>query len=148
MQVQEDEVVAGLVVKLDTVMLRTIGGSQTNAERGAAGDRAVAGVHDFLVLGVDEKSGVCTAVPLFEKTAVGNQPLDPAKKSGGAQWLSVNSFFSRWQHWRIPMSAVVAASVSDESVPENRPRYAADDPIALADIRTWETRNRSPYRAA
>ena len=148
MQLTEEEVVAGIVVHLDTTMLRSIGGSETNAERAPAGDRAVAGAHDFLVLGVDAPTGMCTAVPLFEKTAVGNQPLDSGKKAGHDKWLGAHSFFSRWQHWRIPVSSVVAASVPDDTTRDTRRRYAADDPVALADIRTWERRNRSPYRAA
>ncbi len=149
MQITLEEITVGLVVRLDTSVLRSFGGCQTNAVLGPQGDRAVVGTHDFLVVGVDVPSGVCTGVPLFAKTAVGNQPLIESKKSGNADhWIGTDSFFSHWQHWRIPMSAIVAASEHDEAAPTTRRRYGAQDRTALDDIRNWEKRNRSAYRAA
>lgn len=148
MHVNHEEVAVGLVVHLDTTVLRTLGGCQTNAERGANGDRAVVGLHDFLVVGVDPHSGLCTAVPLFPKTAVGNQPLVESKKAGRAtHWIGAESFFSHWQHWRIPIASIVVAAISDDTTPATRRRYAPEDRTALDDIRNWEKRNRSPYRA-
>ncbi len=147
MALTHEEVFPGLVVQLDTAVLRAHGDSQTNAVRGPEGDRSVVGTQDFLVVGVDAAAGRCTAVPLFAKTAVGNQPLENAKKSGRAeQWLSTDTFFSRWQHWRIPVAAVVAASASDPTTSADRRRYAATDRSALDDIKNWEGRNRAAYR--
>ena len=149
MPVTLEEITASLVVRLDTTVLRSLGGCQTNAVLGPQGDRAVVGTHDFLVVGVDAPSGVCTAVPLFSKTAVGNQPLLESKKTGSADhWIGADAFFSHWQHWRIPISAIVAASEHDEAAPATRRRYGAQDRTALDDIRNWEKRNRSAYRAA
>jgi hypothetical protein len=145
-----DPPVAGLVVRLDTDVLRARGDAECNAERnlgaGAEGDRAVRGVHDILIVGVDHRTALCTAVPLFGKSAVGNQPLEASRKSGDASWRSESTWFSRWQHWRIPQESLQAARVDDGSDRDNRRRYAVGDGPALDDIKSWESRNRAPYR--
>jgi hypothetical protein len=149
MHVTLDEITPGLVVRLDTTAVRTLGGSQTNAVLGPEGDRAVVGSHDFLIVGLDAASARCTAVPLFAKTAVGNQPLENGKKSGlEDQWIETETFFSRWQHWRLPLATVVAASGEDMATMQTRRRYAAADRSALDDIKNWEGRNRAAYRDA
>ncbi len=149
MPITQDEITAGLVVRVDTTVLRARGDCQTNAVLGPTGDRAVVGAHDFLVVGVDALTGVCTAVPLFSKTAVGNTPLVDGRKSGRAEnWIGTNSYFSHWQHWRIPIASLMAAWEPDETSPDNRRRYATGDTSALDDIRVWESRNRSAYREA
>ncbi len=148
MSLTVEEITPGLVVHVDTDLLRTLGGCQTNAVLGTDGDRAVVGAHDFLVVHLDAAASVCTAVPLFSKTAVGNQPLERRQKSGlGDAWLGTDSFFSHWQHWRIPTSALIAAAEGDAATPATRRRYAATDRSALDDIRNWEGRNRAAYRA-
>lgn len=139
----------GLVVRLDTAALRGFGDSQTNAELSAQGDRAVVGTQDFLVVHVDATSGMCTAVPLFHKTAVGNQPLIDGKKSGHAsRWIGTDVYFSRWQHWRIPLARINDALATDANAEATRRRYAAGDSSTLDDIRNWDDRNRAPYRPA
>lgn len=139
----------GLVVRLDTDALRVFGDSQTNAELGAQGDRAVNGVQDFLVVHVNAETGVCTAVPLFAKTAVANQPLVEGKKSGHPDgWIGTDIYFSRWQHWRIPIARIQSALTSAQNAEANRRRYAAGDSSTLDDIRNWDGRNRAPYRSA
>lgn len=149
MSLTQEEVSPGLVVQLDTALLRALGGCQTNAVLGPDGDRSVVGTQDFLIVGLDASSGRCTAVPLFAKTAVGNQPLENGKKTGTAdQWIGTDTFFSRWQHWRIPVASVVAASADDPTTSTNRRRYAASDRSALDDIKNWEGRNRAAYRDA
>lgn len=149
MSLTQEEVTPGLVVQLDTAVLRALGGSQTNAVLGPEGDRSVVGTQDFLIVGVDTAAGRCTAVPLFAKTAVGNQPLEKDKKSGHAdQWIGTDTFFSRWQHWRIPVASVIAASAGDPATAGDRRRYAATDRSALDDIKNWEGRNRAAYRDA
>ncbi len=161
MQLTSDEVTPGLVVLLDTATLRTAGGAQTNAVRDVHGDRAVVGPHDFLIVGVvvgdhdDAARGTdgshthCAAVPLFPKSAVGNQPLLNALKSGGANdWRTADTYFSHWQHWRVPIASLLEASSQDVTTPATRRRYAADDRQALDDVRAWETRNRAEYRDA
>jgi len=148
MPINTDAIHAGAVVRLDTTVLRSLGGAQTNAEAGPHGDRAVTGVHDFLVVHVDASTAVCTAVPLFNKSAVGNQPLTETLKSGPADnWRDAPWYFSRWQHWRIPGEQLVAALAPGEGGGPLR-RYAAGDPSARDDIRAWESRNRAPYRPA
>jgi hypothetical protein len=155
MTLTHEDVTPGLVLHLDTALLRARGGCQTNAVLGPEGDRSVVGTHDFLIVSVDPAAGRCTAVPLFTKTAVGNQPLEHGKKSGRAtQWIGADSFFSRWQHWRMPIASVGAASVVDSALdpalntvpPADHRRYAATDRSALDDIKNWEGRNRAPYR--
>ncbi len=149
MALTHEDVTPGLVVQLDTAVLRALGGCQTNAVLGPEGDRSVVGTPDFLIVGLDKAVGRCTAVPLFAKTAVGNQPLENGKKSGPAeQWVGTDTFFSRWQHWRIPVASVVAASAHDPATSAERRRYAATDGSALDDIKNWEGRNRAAYRDA
>ena len=148
MKITPEEIVPGLVVRLDTTLLRELGGSQTNAVIGPEGDRAVTGTHDFLVVGVDHRTRECTALPLFHKTAVGNQPLEEGLKSGpAADWIGADVYFSRWQHWRVPEESVVAASTQDPASPAARRHYAAGDGPTLDDIKVWESRNRAGYRA-
>jgi len=76
MSLTHEDVTPGLVIQLDTATLRALGGAQTNAVLGPEGDRSVVGTQDFLIVGVDAAAGRCTGVPLFAKTAVGNQPLE------------------------------------------------------------------------
>ena len=149
MSVSDQEIVPGLVVHLDTAVLRALGGAQTNAELQGETDRAVTGALDFLVVGVDQPKACFTAVPLFAKSAVGNQPLEAGKKSGGdASWTASDTYFSRWQHWRIPLAHVAAASAAEQTDALGRRRYAATDRSTLDDIKNWEIRNRAPYRPA
>ncbi len=149
MSLTHEDVTPGLVVQLDTAVLRALGGCQTNAVLGPEGDRSVVGTQPFLLVGLDAAAGRCTAVPLFAKTAVGNQPLEDGKKSGRAdEWIGTDTFFSRWQHWRIPVASVVAALTDDPATTANRRRYAATDRSALDDIKNWEGRNRAAYREA
>jgi hypothetical protein len=140
---------SGSVIRLDTARLRTRGDCLTNAELGPQGDRAVTGEQDFLILHVDAAAGLCTAVPLFTKSAVGNQPLLDEFKSGSASgWKGSDVYFSRWQHWRIPVDAVQQAIAADDSPPETRRRYSGTDSAVLDGIRAWESRNRAEYRLA
>jgi hypothetical protein len=149
MPVTLEEVTAGLVVALDTTNLRACGDAQTNAVLGPEGDRAVVGTHDFLVVGVDSASGICTAVPLFAKSAVGNQPLVDSRKTGRPDgWIGSDVYFSRWQHWRFPVTSLVEASGAEATTTGDRRRYASDDRSTLDDIRVWESRNRAAYRPA
>jgi len=146
-QVPQNEVVPGLVIHIDTAELRRVGGSQTNAERTPSEDRAVQGPHYFLVLEVT--GGACTAVPLFTRWTPGAERLDEGKKSGlPAKWRHQDSHFSRWQHWKMPLAAVEAASTDEESTASNRRMYANGDRATLSAILTWQTRNRAPFRAA
>ena len=143
-----DELRPGLVVHLDTAVLRRLGGSSTNAEQGATYDRAVTGPHYFLVVAVDEATGLVTAVPLFSRAAPGSEALDPARKRGTlALWTRAPSWYSRWQHWRIPRDALVAASAGELTRPEDRCRYADDEPATLRAIARWAARNRAGWRA-
>jgi len=143
------EVRPGLVVRLDTEALRAAGGSETNAQATAEQDRAVRGVHDFLVLAVDAARGVCTAVPLFPKTAPGSSPLDRRKRAGDAAgWHEAPAFFSHWQHWRIPLAALSAAAADDPGAPGARRSFAATDADALQDVLNWASRNRCAFRPA
>lgn len=147
--VQRDEIEAGLVVRLDTEVLRAAGGSRTNATRSDAEDRAVRGTHDFLVLAVDPSAATVLAVPLFPKTAPGSSPLDQRKRAGDVDgWLAAPAFYSHWQHWRIPIDAVIAASAADPGTPGTRRRFAVSDRDALQDAANWATRNRNAFREA
>lgn len=146
--VTPQEVVPGLVVHQETSVLRQLGGSSTNAEATKTQDRAVVGPHYFLVVEVDAAGAVCTAVPLFSASAPGSERLVENLKSGlPALWIGQDSYFSRWQHWRIPVQAVVQASINEQSTPADRRRYAVGNPQALTTIAQWQARNRAPFRA-
>lgn len=107
------------------------------------------GEQDFLILHADAATGFCTAVPLFGKSAVGNQPLLDEYKSGNASgWKGSDVYFSRWQHWKIPVDVIQQAIAADDSPMETRRRYSGSDSSVLDDIRVWESRNRAAYRTA
>ena len=113
-QLEITEIVPGLVVRLDTARLRAVGGSQTNAQRTDSEDRAVSDVHDFCVVSVDAAKGQCIAIPLFARSSPGSAPLEAKKQWGNiGGWLTETVHYSRWQHWRMPLSSVVEASADD-----------------------------------
>lgn len=135
----------GCVVRLDTGVLRARGGSRTNAQVTADEDRAVTGVHDFLVVQVDAATPEVVALPLFPRSAPGSAPLDDRLRAGDAAWLAAPVFYSRWQHWRIPVEALSAAAVEGDAGPRS---YAADKVDTLRDLANWASRNRCAYRPA
>jgi len=142
------EIVPGVVTRLDTQLLRSTGGSETNAQLTDTEDRAVTDVHDFLVVAVDMKAGVCTAVPLFPRSSPGSAPLTPDKRQGDiGTWRTEDVHYSRWQHWRIPISAVSIASTDDPGDVGNRRSFALGDADTLQDLANWATRNRCAFRS-
>lgn len=145
---QESEVVPGLVVHVDTDVLRARGDSRTNAQATEREDRAVTGAHDFLVLLVDRAERAVTAVPLFPRSAPGSAPLDDDLRSGGTEWQATPVFYSRWQHWQIPLDALVAASGGDAGSPGARRSYASGKSDVLQDLANWASRNRCAFRRA
>ena len=146
-QLDASEIIPGVVARLDTRQLRSIGGSETNAQLSDAEDRAVAGVHDFLVTAVNATAGVTTAIPLFPKSSPGSAPLDAKKQWGNiAGWLTDPVHYSRWQHWRIPLAAFATASAEDPGDTDARRSYAAGDADTLQDLANWATRNRCVFR--
>ena len=146
-QLDPTEIVPGTVARIDTQLLRASGGSETNAERLGSDDRAVTDERDFLVVAVDPKKGVCIAVPLFAKSSPGSAPLRDDKRDGDVDgWLTTEVHYSRWQHWRIPLSALAAASANDPGEPGARRRYAHGDADTLQDLANWATRNRCAFR--
>ncbi|MDB4913324.1 MAG: hypothetical protein JWM95_968 [Gemmatimonadetes bacterium] len=143
------ELVPGIVVRLDTRRLRALGGSETNAQRTDTEDRAVTETHDFLIVARDAKSDVCLAVPLFARSSPGSAPLVATKRAGDVgSWLTEDVHYSRWQHWRMPASAMVDASDSDPGDEGNRRSFALGDADILQDLANWATRNRCAFRTA
>lgn len=142
------EISPGIVVRLDTSLLRATGGSLTNAQLSGDEDRAVTGVCDFLVLAVDAGAESALALPLYPKSAPGSAPLEAARKSGPADWLAEPVFYSRWQHWRIPLDALVAASADETTLPTARRTYSSWHADTLRDLANWVTRNRCEFRPA
>jgi hypothetical protein len=152
-----DALVPGLVLHVDTDELRALGGSTTNAQVTADEDRAVRGAHDFLVLVVDVKAGSCLALPLFPRSAPGSAPLNPVLQHGAAPWGVTPVFYSRWQHWRIPLEAVRRAERPSgdtgnddgaDSTAAERRSYAIENADARQDLANWATRNRCAFRPA
>lgn len=148
-QLETREVIPGLVVHVDTARLRALGGSETNAQRTDTEDRAVTDARDFLVLSVDAASGMCVAVPLFQTSSPGSAPLEAKKQWGNiGEWLTAPVHYSRWQHWRIPVAALVEASADDPGAVDARRSYAAGDADTLQDLVNWASRNRCEFRPA
>jgi hypothetical protein len=142
------EISPGIVARLDTAVLRASGGSLTNAQLSAGEDRAVAGVVDFLVVAVDAAASTALALPLYPRSAPGSAPLDPARKSGPAEWLAEPVFYSRWQHWRIPLDAFAAASAGEPSGASARRTYSSWHAETLLELANWASRNRNEFRPA
>jgi hypothetical protein len=142
------EISPGIVARLDTDVLRAEGGSLTNAQVSDTEDRAVRGVCDFLVVAVDPGTDSVLALPLYPKSAPGSAPLDPARKSGPAEWLAEPVFYSRWQHWRIPLDALAAASVGETSAASARRTYSSWHADTLQELANWASRNRCEFRPA
>ena len=140
-----DEIIPGAVVRVDTTRLRTLGTSETNAQVTPTEDRAVTGTHDFLVVEVAGERVV--AVPLFPRSSPGSAPLEPEKRRGEAGgWREEPVHYSRWQHWRIPLAALVAASADDPGSPSDRRGYAVGDVDTLRGLLNWASRNRCAFR--
>ena len=141
------EIVPGVVARLDTQLLRSTGGSETNAEITDTEDRAVSDERDFLVVAVNTNASTCTAVPLFARSSPGSAPLVPSARQGDVgTWLTDDVHYSRWQHWRIPLSAFSIASVNDPGDVGTRRSYALGDADTLQDLANWATRNRCAFR--
>ncbi|MBA4788194.1 MAG: hypothetical protein H2042_00700 [Rhizobiales bacterium] len=135
------EIFEGLVVHLDTGLLRQHGGCLSNV---STPERAVQGPHYFLVLEIDHTSGSALAVPLFSSKTAGGEKLDDGQKSGPPNnWIGHGqaSWFSKFQHWKIPLAALVAASADDDGMPGNRRGYATTAPALLADIAASRAQN-------
>lgn len=143
---QLDDVGPGDIVRLDTAVLRAEGGSRTNAQATAAEDRAVTGTCDFLVVALDASARRVRALPLFPRSAPGSAPLDDRLRAGPPGWLAAPVYYSRWQHWDIPLDAVRAASASDPGLPGPRRSYAAGNADVLQDLANWASRNRCEFR--
>lgn len=146
-QLDVSEIIPGVVARLDTRKLRAIGGSETNAQRSDTEDRAVADVHDFVVVALDSAAATCTAIPLFPRSSPGSAPIDAHKQWGNiGGWLTETVHYSRWQHWRIPLAALAAASAEDPGSAGARRGYALGDADTLQDLANWATRNRCEFR--
>ena len=141
---QQSEIQPGTVLTVDTDVLRARGDSRTNAQVTDTEDRAVTGVHDFLVLLVDASARRVVAVPLFPRSAPGSAPLDDALRTGDAAWMATPVFYSRWQHWQIPLESLVAAA-QDSGEPR---AYATGTTDVLQDLANWASRNRCAFRLA
>ena len=143
--IEASEVRPGLVVHLNTEVLRERGGCTTNAAVFNGNDRAVHGPHYFLVLRVDGDH--CTAAPLFSDWALGSDLLEESLKTGlPDKWTGQPSYTSRWQQWKIPLESVEAASGDEESAARNRRLYATHNPTVLERILSWEKKNKYEYR--
>jgi hypothetical protein len=143
-----NEVVPGVVVHVESDQLRG-----QRAESNADPQRIVIGPHYFLVLSVNGNTVTC--VPLYsDRARRANFDRGPDKvllpeggKSGHADdWLGEDTFYSKWQFWRVHVNDLCAASGSDRSPQQDRRKYAANAPAALRQIAEWITRNRNGFQ--
>ncbi len=142
------EIRPGLVVRLDTALLRALGGAETNAQRSEDEDRAVTDVHDFIVVATNDAAASSMLLPIFPRSAPGSAPLDPSRMRGPAGFTGVPWFYSRWQHWRVPNISIVAASAGDPGAEGDRRTYAEGNVDALRELENWASRNRCAFRPA
>jgi hypothetical protein len=139
------EIAVGSVVHVDTSLIRTLGGAATNAEVVDDHDRAVVGPHYFLIVDIDGDS--CVAMPIFSRPTAGSIRLAEGSKTGlPDDWMGRDSYVSKWQHWRIPLSSIVAASGSDRSTSTTRRAYKGSGETAPQRLMEWQHQNRAPFR--
>ena len=133
-----NDVLPGVVVHLDTARLRVLGGSSSNAKNGMA----VTGPHYFLILSIEVDLALTT--PLFSVPGADRIKLEDSLKAGfPQQWLDRQSFYFKWQHWRIPIDALCDASSIDNSPNTNRRRYLGNPSL----IARWTRKAREPWQA-
>lgn len=140
------EIVPGLVVHLDTGKIRSLGGAKTNACLEGDSDRAVVDPHYFLILKVE--GDFVTAVPLFSRGKAGSQKLEEGLKAGYPdKWKNAPSFYSKWQHWLIPIDSIVKSSESEESSAGDRRIYAKGKQQKIDYILNFQKKNRCEFRS-
>lgn len=146
-QIPIEQLAPGMVVHLDTDILRTKGGALTCARNENGKDRAVKGPHYFLLLELDKNVNIWLACPLFSKAAAGSKMLSEKFKSGFFdKWRDKSSYYSAWQMWKIPAALIEAASGDDETTSTNRRMYAHGNETALLAIARDKEDLREPYR--
>lgn len=144
--VSAEEVVPGLVVHLYPEKLIEIGGCQVKVVPGSE----VQDAHYFLVVDVYPDDDLCLATPLFsEKNGIRDRVLlcDEEKTGKEENWKGIDSYYYKWQFWRIPFSAIEAASYSDNSTAGDRRMYAKSNEILMNNIKSNLSRLRENWRS-
>ncbi|MFT8732699.1 MAG: hypothetical protein ABF752_12605 [Acetobacter fabarum] len=140
--VRDDEVIKGIVIHLDPTILKNIGGCEATTKTG----HEVSDAHYFLVIDVDRVNNYCIAMPLFSERGKDRQILNNSLKSGMSEnWIDKHSYLFRWQTWKIPLSSIERASVSDESDTESRRYYAINNEEELINIANLLRSNKTPF---
>lgn len=140
------DIEAGLVCHLNPKILREDPRTETNAQMlDNIYDHSVDEVHFFVLLKhFDTRRWLC--VPLFSKTDDVRKPLTEGLKGGFSdKWQGVDSFYSPWQQWLIPVSAMIDASLDEESPLGVRRSYARNTRSILRGITTFIIDNRVPF---
>jgi hypothetical protein len=140
------EFLIGLVVHCDPAILIQQGGCETKALPG----KEVQGPHYFLILDVNAAEP-CLCMPLYSEKERGFsndwEKLVPRGKTGKAEaWTDCDSYFFKWQFWRVPSSSFEAASQADTSDPSNRRRYGKNEPALRTAIQAYLSRSVHPWR--
>ncbi|GFE94612.1 hypothetical protein [Acetobacter persici] len=140
--VRDDEIIRGIVIHLDPKILKNIGGCEATIKPG----HQVLDVHYFLVVDVKREENYCIAMPLFSEGGKDRQILNNYLKSGMSEnWINQYSYLFRWQTWKIPLSSIEEASISDESDTENRRYYAKDHEDELINFLNLLKKNNTPF---
>ena len=85
-------------------------------------------------------------MPLFSERGKDRQILNNSLKSGMSEnWIDKHSYLFRWQTWKIPLSSIERASVSDESDTESRRYYAINNEEELINIENLLSSNKTPF---
>ena len=143
--VDPKEIRAGIVIHCAPEALRQHGGCQIRVDPG----RETRDDHYFLVLEVYEGDQTCLATPLFsEKNDTRDRILlrNDLKSGKAENWAGQDSYFFKWQFWKIPLDAFRVASLADTSTPLDRRFYADGDALALAEVTRDIGKLRQPWR--
>lgn len=141
------EIVPDLIVHCDPAQLIQQGGCKTTAIAG----KDVQGPHYFLILSVSSE-GECLCIPLYSEKERGFtndwEMLVPGAKSGKAElWTDCDSYFFKWQFWKVPRTSFETASRTDDSSSTNRRRYGENDASLLSAIQGYLSRAKQPWRS-
>jgi hypothetical protein len=126
-----EEISAGMIVHLSPEILKALGGCEVKCPKGTE----VQSDHYFLIteIAADNK---LLATPLYsENGGIRDRVLlkETCKTGKPDQWIGQDSYYFKWQFWRIPATSVSAASVKDNSEPNNRRGYQDYKPV-MADL--------------
>ena len=145
-ELRDDEIVPSLVIFLDPIAMSDDPRTETNVEFAPDGfDNSVRDGHYFLVLRKFD-TWRWLLLPLFSDDSGGvRRPLTGTKSGYEDQWSEGTSFYSSWQHWLAPVSAILDADSAERSPEDGRRFYAISDKRELEQLALPIVKNRQAF---